>query len=42
MKAEFLALITIISLAASSFALWRAHVHDRRSKGHHHCGRFKR
>lgn len=40
MKTEILAVITILSFAASSFAMWRAHVHDRRCKGHH--GRVKR
>ncbi|WP_257787147.1 hypothetical protein [Sphingobium indicum] len=40
MNAEILALVTALSLGAASFALWRAHVHDRRCKGHH--GRVKR
>lgn len=41
MKPEFLVLVVLLSFAAASFALWRAHVHDRRCKGNH-CGRVKR
>ncbi|WP_257540989.1 hypothetical protein [Sphingobium sp. CFD-1] len=40
MSAEAMALVTVISFGAASFALWRAHVHDRRCKGP--CRRVKR